>query len=112
MTDPGTNDTLHVHVAPDGAIVASGDIDVAGGPILDAVIMEQEQALDGTAAIVIDLTDVTFIDSSGLRSLLGASRRADERSAQVVLRSPSPAVQRLLEITGTSTQFRVDEATA
>ena len=112
MTDPGTNDTLHVHVAPSGAIVASGDIDVAGGPILDAVIIEQEQALDGTAAIVIDLTDVTFIDSSGLRSLLGASRRADERSAQVVLRSPSPAVQRLLEITGTSTQFRVDEATA
>jgi anti-anti-sigma factor len=51
---------------------------------------------------------VTFIDSSGLRSLLGASRRAAERSGKVVLRSPSPSVQRLLEITGTTAQFSIE----
>jgi anti-sigma B factor antagonist len=110
MTEAGTNDTLRVHIAPDGAIIASGDIDVAGGPILDAAIVEQEDALDGSASIVVDLTDVTFIDSSGLRSLLGASRRAGERSGTVVLRSPSPAVQRLLEITGTTAQFSIEPA--
>ena len=108
MTEAGTNDTLRVHIAPDGAIVASGDIDVAGGPILDAAIIEQENGLDGSSSIVVDLTDVTFIDSSGLRSLLGASRRAGERSGAVVLRSPSPAVQRLLEITGTTAQFNIE----
>jgi len=106
MTEPGTNETLHVHVAPDGAIVASGDIDVAGGPILDATIVEQEATVGGRA-IVIDLTDVTFIDSSGLRSLLAASRRAEERSSVIVLRSPSASVQRLLEITGTTAQFEI-----
>ena len=100
MTDPGTNDTLHVHVAPDGAIVASGDIDVAGGPILDAVIMEQEQSLDGSAAIVIDLTDVTFIDSSGLRTIVEAHQARAAAGTRLVLRSPSAAVQRLLEISG------------
>lgn len=108
MTEAGTNDTLHVHVAADGAIVASGDIDVAGGPILDAAIVEQEGRLSAADPIVIDLTDVTFIDSSGLRSLLGASRRADERGAAVVLRSPSPSVRRLLEITGTTARFRIE----
>jgi anti-anti-sigma factor len=108
MTEASTNETLRVHVAPDGAIVASGDIDVAGGPILDAAIVEQEALLEPPASIVIDLTDVTFIDSSGLRSLLGASRRADDRDSKVVLRSPSASVQRLLEITGTTAQFRVE----
>src|ERR1700709_278034 len=98
MTEAGTNDTLRVHVAPDGTIVASGDIDVAGGPVLDAVIVEHEAVVpDGV--IVIHLTDVAFIDASGLRSLLGASRRAGERQGAVVLRSPSTSVQRLLEIT-------------
>jgi len=108
MTEAGTNDTLRVHVAPDGTIVASGDIDVAGGPVLDAVIVEHE-AVAPDGVIVIDLTDVAFIDSSGLRSLLGASRRAGERDGAVVLRSPSTSVQRLLEITGTATQFRIEE---
>lgn len=108
MTETGPNDTLRVHVAPDGAIVASGDIDVAGGPVLEEVLLEQEQQLDVHGSIVIDLTDVTFIDSSGLRSLLSASRRAGERSGAVVLRSPSTSVRRLLEITGTTTQFRIE----
>ncbi|MFT3852767.1 MAG: STAS domain-containing protein [Ilumatobacteraceae bacterium] len=108
MTEAGTNDTLHVHVAADGVIVASGDVDVAGGPILDAAIVEQERRLVPGHSIVIDLTDVTFIDSSGLRSLLGASRRAGERAGAVVLRSPSPSVRRLLEITGTAAQFRIE----
>lgn len=107
MTDPSAHGTLRVHVTPDGVIVAEGDIDVAGGPVLDAAIVEQEAQLPADGAIVIDLTDVQFIDSSGLRSLLGASRRADERAGTVVLRSPSAAVQRLLEITGTSGQFEV-----
>ena len=112
MTEAGTNDTLQVHLAPDGAIVASGDIDVAGGPILDAAIVEQEQQIAADGSIVIDLADVSFIDSSGLRSLLGASRRADERAGAVVLRSPSASVQRLLEITGTTAQFRIEAGEA
>jgi len=109
MTDAGPNDTLNVTVAPDGAIIASGDIDVAGGPVLETVLLEQEGQSDGDGSIVVDLTGVTFIDSSGLRSLLSASRRAGERSAKVVLRSPSSSVRRLLEITGTTAQFRIED---
>jgi len=108
MTEAGPNDALSVHVAPDGAIVASGDIDVAGGPVLEDVLLDREGHLDGAREIVIDLAEVAFIDSSGLRSLLSASRRAGERSGVIVLRSPSAAVRRLLEITGTSTQFRFE----
>ncbi|MCU1504653.1 MAG: anti-sigma-factor antagonist [Ilumatobacteraceae bacterium] len=104
MAEAGSNESLQVQVGADGVIVAVGDIDVAGGPLVDAAILEGESE----QPVIIDLTEVTFIDSSGLRSLLSASRRAGERGTEVVLRSPSAAVRRLLEITGTEGQFRIE----
>ena len=104
MTDMGNYDSLTVENAPGGAIVVHGDIDVAGGPILEAALLRRE----GEAVIVIDLGDVYFIDSSGLRSLLGASRRARGRGASVVLKRVGAEVLRLLEITGTTDNFTIE----
>jgi anti-sigma B factor antagonist len=105
MAEAASNESLQVLVGADGVIVAIGDIDVAGGPLVDAAIVDGES----DQPVVIDLTEVTFIDSSGLRSLLSASRRAGDRGTEVVLRSPSAAVRRLLEITGTEGQFRIED---
>jgi anti-anti-sigma factor len=100
----GNQDSLTVEKGADGVIVVHGDIDVAGGPLLDAAVREGE---DG-GPVVIDLGDVFFIDSSGLRSLLGASRRARDRSTTVTLRHVGPEVLRLLEITGTVEHFAIE----
>lgn len=104
MNESANNDTVTVDVAPDGSLVVHGDIDMAGGPVLEAALLERE----GDQPLVIDLADVFFIDSSGLRSLLGASRRAHDRDSTVVLRSVGPEVARLLEITGTTGQFHIE----
>ena len=104
MTDMGNYDSLTVENMPGGAIVVHGDIDVAGGPILEAALLRRENE----GAITIDLGDVFFIDSSGLRSLLGASRRARARGATVVLRRVRAEVLRLLEITGTTSHFSIE----
>jgi anti-sigma B factor antagonist len=104
VTDMGNYDSLTVEDMPGGAIVVHGDIDVAGGPILEAALLRRENE----GAIVIDLGDVFFIDSSGLRSLLGASRRARARGATVVLRRVRAEVRRLLEITGTTGHFSIE----
>jgi anti-sigma B factor antagonist len=88
--------------------VVHGDIDIAGGPVLEAAIVRPEQTLP----IVIDLEDVFFIDSSGLRSLLGASRKAKASDSHVTLRSVGPEVARLLEITGTTGQFVIETSRA
>ena len=104
MTDTGSNESLTVEVDDSGTIIATGDIDLAGGPVLEAAILQGEN----DQPITIDLAGVVFIDSSGLRSLLGASRRAAERGTEVALRSPSAEVLRLLEITGTASQFRLE----
>jgi anti-sigma B factor antagonist len=104
LTKMGNHDSLTIDNDPGGVIVVHGDIDVAGGPILDAAILERETK----GPVVIDLVDVFFIDSSGLRSLLGASRRARERGATVVLRGVGSEVLRLLEITGTTEHFSIE----
>ena len=100
----GNQDSLTVANGPDGVIVVHGDIDVAGGPILEAAILDRE----GNGPVVIDLGDVFFIDSSGLRSLLGASRRARTGGTTVVLRNVGSEVMRLLEITGTTEHFSIE----
>lgn len=103
MTDSTSNDALTIELA-DGVIIVHGDVDMAGGPVLEAAILQCEHH----SPVVIDLADVYFIDSSGLRSLLDASRRARARGTEVVLRSVGAEVTRLLEITGTERQFVVE----
>ncbi len=105
MTDAASNDSLTVEIGPDHVMVVHGDIDIAGGPVLERAILTHERE----HSIVIDLGDVLFIDSSGLRSLLGASRRARTRGAEVVLRAVGPEVKRLLEITGTAGEFTFED---
>lgn len=100
----GSLDDTTVDIGPDGAIQVDGDIDMAAGPQLEVVILEHE----ASAPLVVDLAGVHFIDSSGLRVLLGASRRAAARNERVTLRSVGPEVARLLEITGTTEQFEID----
>jgi anti-sigma B factor antagonist len=104
MVDAGSSDVLSVQVDNDGTIVVCGDIDIAGGPVLDEALRSQESG----ALMTLDVYNVSFIDSSGLRSLLNASRRAAERSSHVVLRNVGPEVARLLEITGTTERFTIE----
>jgi anti-sigma B factor antagonist len=103
MTEFTSNDSLTIETGSDGAVVLRGDIDMAGGPVLEAALLDRPEP-----SITIDLAGVSFIDSSGLRSLLEASRRARSLDGEVVLRSVGPEVARLLEITGTEQQFRVE----
>jgi anti-sigma B factor antagonist len=106
MEEIGKNESIRISIDQDGTVVAEGDIDLAGGPLLDTAILRLENA----DPVVIDLAAVEFIDSSGLRSLLSASRRAQGRNTSVVLRNPSPGVRRLLSITGTTEQFQIESA--
>jgi anti-sigma B factor antagonist len=81
----------------DGLVVVAGEIDIATAPLLASSIEEAAAISEG--AIVVDMTDVSFMDASGLQVLTGAAvdLAAMERSLSV--RSPSHAVRRVLEIT-------------
>lgn len=118
MSNHNTADSniINVAISDDGCIVVRGEIDMAGGPVLEAAILEREAlatdpvagSCEPHAAVVIDLSGVSFIDSCGLRALLGAARRAGAQDRWVALRAASPEVARLLEITGTTAMFRME----
>jgi anti-sigma B factor antagonist len=91
---------------PDNVAVISlaGEIDLATAPDAERRIAAAEKV--EPSELVIDLREVTFMDSSGLRVLLAAHHRAGENSRDFALVS-GPAVARLLEMTGLTGRIRL-----
>ena len=70
-----------------------GELDCATAPQLELRL----RALAGLGhPVSIDLADVSFMDSSGLRLLLDAHRAAERDGRTFELRRPSPAVRRVI----------------
>jgi len=92
----------------DGArvLALAGELDPHTAPLLDEHV---RQAIDGaTPILVLDLVDLTFIDSSGLRSVIAAHKALAERGGRLVLRSPGATTRRLLDVTGLTDQLEVE----
>jgi len=100
---------LHISVesAPPGPVVhLAGELDPHTAPALEREVAGLMAA--GATAVVLDLSQLQFIDSSGLRVLISAHRALSEQGGTLTLRSPSETAQRLLEITGLIDHIRVD----
>jgi anti-sigma B factor antagonist len=95
------DEALSIEPAGDGTLVIKGELDIASAPDLTAALPPP------SSEVVLDLSGVTFIDSSGLRALLGAEKRATEAGGSLVLRDLAAPVQRLLELTGTDRLFTI-----
>jgi anti-sigma B factor antagonist len=93
-----------VVVGPDEAVVAmTGELDLQSAEVLEREVVALHAA--GHDRIVVDLGEIAFIDSTGLRVLLGlhrASERAGRRLSLV--RGPDP-VHRIFELTATAALF-------
>jgi anti-sigma B factor antagonist len=74
-----------------------GELDLASAPKLDEELRKAEER--GAKLIVIDLQPLSFMDSSGLRTLLAADARAREAGRRLVLIRGDERVQRVLKIT-------------
>jgi anti-sigma B factor antagonist len=61
--------------------------------------------------LVLDLSGVEFVDSSGLRVLIELHQNRARAGGTLVLRTPSPAVRRLLEVSGVAGYLTVDDGT-
>lgn len=90
----------------DEVISLSGDLDAHTAPRLDEAVNELVRA--GKQRIVLEMSEVGFVDSSGLRSMIRARNEGGERD--VVIQSPSNATIRLLEITGMTDHFVIEPA--
>jgi len=90
-----------------GATVVSlsGSLDVATSPKLKAELTRASDS--GQRNIVVDLTQVEFLDSTGLGALMGAHRRAVENDGKFAIVVNDGPIERLLNITGLSRVFAV-----
>ncbi len=99
-------DRFGVEITPDDdgkrTVALSGEIDLASAPaVWDAL----EPALEDATRVVVDLSDVRFIDSTGLSVLVRAHRRLSHNGGTLVVRSPSEMAGRVLRVTGLDTVF-------
>jgi anti-sigma B factor antagonist len=85
-------------------VVPTGELDLATAPALENALA---RAFDGGSAarVVLDLRELEFIDSSGLRTLLTARRRADDAGADFSLVAGHRGLERTLEIAGVHKVF-------
>jgi stage II sporulation protein AA (anti-sigma F factor antagonist) len=64
----------------------------------------------GRRHFLLDLTDVPFMDSSGMNIILRVYQEARELPGSVHIISPTPAVRRILDLTGVSITVPVSES--
>jgi anti-sigma B factor antagonist len=83
----------------------SGDLDVSSAPILQTALQEIMDA--GGKQVVVELSNVPFMDSSGLGVLVAAHRRMAAIGGTLALANPAPTLQKVFELTRTNRLFKV-----
>jgi anti-sigma B factor antagonist len=104
-----TNGKLDVQTATAGdtaILTPVGDIDINTQPVLAAAI-KQSQTENGIVRLVIDLTGVSYMDSSGVATLVQALQTARKRSTKLVLAAPQQRVLTILQIARLDSVFRI-----
>jgi anti-sigma B factor antagonist len=87
--------------APARRVRLAGELDMSSAPQLVTTLAE---TVDRTSDLELDLSELTFMDSSGLHVIINVAKTLDGR-ATLVLIAPLPAVARVLEIAGIATSI-------
>ena len=83
----------------------AGDVDAANAHLLREAVIS---AIDsGPQAVVVDLTQVGYVDSVGLGTLVVCLKRAAEQRTALRLVVTSPQIEKVLKMTGLLTVFDV-----
>jgi anti-sigma B factor antagonist len=85
-------------------VVASGELDIAATPRLSTVLAA---ATRPSGRMVLDLSDVTFIDSTALGTILKAATQLDDGGTLLAVVVPDGPVRRLFEMTNLTQRFRL-----
>ena len=86
-------------------VVAKGELDLSATPRLSTVLAMASASPGGR--LVLDLSDVTFIDSTALGTILKAAAQLEETRTSLAVVVPEGPVRRLLEMTNLTQRFRL-----
>ena len=106
---PTSHHLLNIDLATDEQgrkiVVASGDIDLQTAPVLRRHI---ERTAEPGETVVIDLRQVTYMDSPGLGTLVDCDRVQRERGGHLVMKDPSGPVRELFEVVGLASVIAIE----
>jgi anti-anti-sigma factor len=86
-------------------VAAAGDVDLSATPRLSTVLAMAYASPGGR--VVLDLSDVSFIDSTALGTIVKAAAHMDEGGTSLAVVAPEGPVRRLLEMTNLTQRFRM-----
>jgi len=78
-------------------LVFDGDLDLIAVPVADEAL---ERAQRETRTVVLDLRSLRFMDSSGLRVVLSAQRRASQDGTRLLVAPGTAGVRRVFDLSG------------
>jgi anti-anti-sigma factor len=91
--------SIEQYPLPRGLVLAlRGELDVAGVPALGGIVAELCD--DGTAELGLDLTELSFVDSTGLTALLATADLCQDRKARFWVTPSARQVERLFDVAG------------
>jgi len=100
--------TATTDATPDGPRVRlAGELDIATAPQADEELRHAESG--GPDRLTLDLSSLSFMDSTGLRLVVAAEQRAQESGRQLYVTRGPEAVQRVFELTGVDERLRFVE---
>jgi anti-anti-sigma factor len=86
-------------------LTIEGELDMASAPVLERAV---DGARKSARVLELELAGVSFMDSTGLRTLLAIRGRLEESGCELRLVAVPPPVLRVLEVTRTSSLFAMD----
>ena len=95
-----TPDGVQVTTSSEEDVTVVTVIGVLDAASLTDVSTALTDAQRGSRRVIVDLSEVTFMDSRGLGALLAANERSREGAAPIAVYKPSDPVRRLLEVSG------------
>jgi anti-sigma B factor antagonist len=81
-------------------ITLTGDLDIESCTAVRSALIDAIDGIGERGRVIVDLTALDFMDSTGLGLLVSAHRRAAERGGELRFVQPSTSVQRLFHVTG------------
>jgi stage II sporulation protein AA (anti-sigma F factor antagonist) len=105
---------LHITTEYDGidrvVLHIYGEVDLSGVATLRTALVAA--LAEGARQIVVDVEEMSFISSDGLRCLVGAAQSAAAAHSTLYVTSPQRIVQRALEVTGLAGALQLRERIA
>lgn len=98
--------TIENEKSPTGSLIrVAGEVDLYSSPELRKAILKAVPSAEG--GLEIDLAEVTYIDSSGVATLVEGLRSARQHGIDFALVTPSKAVMQVLELARLDSVFEV-----